>query len=131
MAQNNISVTLQQLDSNGEHLARRVFSVSEDSPLVGAFRVGVLPDTNQATISLPCTYVQQLLFRNTHATAKVTVVWTPSGGAEATVNKVGPNGVIILWDPTAQATGIGITSLKLTADTVNTTYELFLGGTNS
>lgn len=128
MAQNNISVTLQQLDDDGEHLARRVFSVSETDPSAGEFRSGILTTTAQTTITLPFATIRQLLVRNTHATAKLTVVLTPNGGAEATVNQVGPSGCVVIWDPTAVASGIGITSLKLTSDTANGTYELFVGG---
>lgn len=126
--QNNVSIVLQQLDTNGQVTVRRVFLVSDTAPTVGEFRSGTLIDTNQATISLPITQPRQVLFKNTHATAKVTVVWTPFGGAEATINKIGPGGAILLWDATAAGTGIGVSSLKLTSDTANATYELFIGG---
>jgi hypothetical protein len=128
MAQNNITVTLKQLDTSDQLLARRDYTASDTAPTVGEFRAGYLTDTSQATISLPFTTIRQLLFKNTHATAKITVVFTPNGGAEATINKVGPGGTLILWDGTAAVTGLGITSLKLTSDTAGGTYELFLGG---
>jgi hypothetical protein len=128
MSKHILSFTLQQLDDNGQVLARRVHSVAEEDPTAGEFRAGILVDTNQATISLPTTQVRQLIFFNTHATAKITVVFTPYGGAEATINKVGPGGALAVFDATAAGTGIGISSLKLTSDTVNGTYECFLGG---
>lgn len=126
--QNNLSITLQELDVNGQVTTRRVFTVSDTAAVVGEFRSGVLVDTNQVTITVPTTQPRQILFKNTHASAKITVVWTPYGGAEATINKVGPGGIIALWDATAAATGIGVSSLKLTSDTNNATYELFIGG---
>lgn len=128
MAQNNLTLILEQKDSNGQFLARRQFTISETDPDAGEFRSGILIDTNQATITLPFAQCRQILFRNTHTSAKITVVWTPQGGAEATINKVGPGGGIALWDDTAATTGIGISSLKLTSDVANATYELFVGG---
>lgn len=125
---NNLSLTLQQLDSNDTALARKVFTISDTTPTVGEWRSGVLIDTSQTTISLPLTQPRQVLFHNTHATAKITVVWTPFGGSEVTVSKLGPGGGIALWDPTAAGSLIGISTLKLTSDTINGTYELFIGG---
>lgn len=127
MSQNNLTFELKQIDSSEGILARRVFTVSETAPTVGEFRSGILTDTSQTTISLPYTTIRQLLLKNTHATATITVVWTPNGGAEATINKLGPGAALALWDDTTTATGIGITSLKLTASAASTTYELFLG----
>lgn len=128
MAKHVLNFTLQQLDDNGQVLARRSYVVAEEDPTAGEFVQGYAVDTNQATVSLPYTQIRQLVFFNTHATAKFTVVFTPYGGAEATINKVGPGGAVVLFDATAAATGIGISSLKLTSDTVGGTYEAFIGG---
>lgn len=127
-AKHVLTFTLQQLDEDGETLARRQFSVEDDDITAGELRAGYLIDTSQATISVPVTQPRQLLLRNTSASQKITVVWTPYGGAEVTINKLGPGGTIALWDPTAAATGIGVSSLKLTGDVAGATYELFIGG---
>ena len=126
--QNTLSFTLVQLDSLGNTMARRAFAVTDDVATVGEFRSGTLITTAEATIGLPILQPRQIMLRNTHSTAKILVKWTPFGGAEATVTTLGPGAAIALWDPTAAGTAIGISSLKLTADTANTTYEMFLGG---
>lgn len=128
MAQHILTLTIQQLDDNGETLARRVHAITEDNPTAGEFVAGVLADTSQATIGLPVTQPRQIVFVNTHASAKITVVWTPYGGSEATINTVGPGGACVLFDKTTAGSGIGVSSLKLTSDTNGGTYELFIGG---
>ena len=125
---NKVSLTLEQLDATSATVTRRVFSVSDILPTVGEFRSGNLIDTSATTINLPIVQPRQILVRNTHASAKITVIWTPYGGASVTVTKLGPNAAIMLWDPTAAATTIGISALSLTSDTSNTTFEVFLGG---
>lgn len=128
--QNNLTYTLVQLDAVGATQARRVFTVSDTVNTSGEWRSGVLPTAAaQVTISFNglASQIRQLLFKNTHASAKFTVVWTPSGGIEATVAVIGPGGSIGLWDPNTNASN-GISSLKLTSDTNNGTFELFLGG---
>lgn len=126
--QNNLSITLQQLDINGQVLTRAPFTVSDTTPTVGELRSGTLIDTSEATIGLPILQPRQILLKNTHATAKITVKWTPFGGSEVTITKLGPGACIALWDPTAAAATIGVSNLKLTSDTANATYLLFLGG---
>lgn len=130
MAKNVLTVELQQLDDNGAVLARTKFDVAETDPDAFEFRSGILTDTNEATISFVgvVAQVRQVLFKNTHASAKITVKWTPYGGAEATINKVGPGGCLVLWDDTAAATGIGISGMKLTSDVANATFLLGIGG---
>ena len=126
--QNSLTITIQQLDATSSRIVNRPFTVTDTLATVGEFRSGTLIDTNQTTISLPIAQPRQILFKDTHASAKITVVWTPNAGAEVTVCKVGPGGVIALWDPTAAASGIGISTLKLTSDVANATYELYIGG---
>lgn len=128
MAQNILSVTLQQLDGTGATLARRVETITDSAPLVGDFRgLGLLPTTSLTAITLPTAQVRQLWLRNTHATAKVTVTWTPNGGASAVTLILGPNDAIGFWHQATSAS-YGISALSLTSDTLNATYELFLGG---
>jgi len=128
MSQNIATVEVRQLNSNATSLLHRVYTVVESDPDAGQFASGVLLNTNQTSISLPFTSARQVLIKNTSTVNNITVVWTPNGGAEATVNKLGPGAMILLWDDTAPAAGIGITSLKLTASSSPTTYEVFVGG---
>lgn len=127
MSQNNITFSLQQLDANGETLARRTWTSSDAAPTVGEFRQGSLVDTAQATISLPATQIRQLALRNTHASATITAVWTPTTGSSGTVLVLGPNDTIAFVNENTGAT-YGLSSLKLTASASGTPYELFLGG---
>lgn len=129
MSQNNLTTSLQQLDSNGITLVRDTETFSFTSPTIGEYRLGNLPDTSQATISFTglVTQVLQVLLKNTHASAKITVVWTPTGGASATALVIGPGDMIGFWHTNTGAT-YGVSSLKLTSDTANTTFRLYLGG---
>jgi hypothetical protein len=125
---NNITWTLQQLDANAKTLASRTVTLTDPAASVGDFRgIGVLIDSTLQTITLPTAQVRQLEIRNTHTTAKITVSWTPSTGALATILVLGPGDGICFWH---QGTGttLGISLLKLQADTSLTTYEMFLGG---
>jgi hypothetical protein len=128
MAQNNLTLTLQQLDGSGNVLARKTQTISNTDPGSGEWRVGNLPDTAQATISFTGlgTQVLQLQLKNTHASALITVVWTPTTGSQATVLVLGPGDIIAFWH-TNTGTTFGISSLKLTSDTASTPFELFLG----
>lgn len=128
MAQNILTATIKQLDASGVTLATRIATMTDSAPVVGDFRgLGVLIDTSQATIGLPTAQVRQVFLRNTHASALITVVWTPNGGAQATIIILGPGDGIGFWHQSTGATK-GISSLKLTSDTANATYELYLGG---
>ena len=124
---NTFTSTLQQLDANGQTLARRVASSSDTAGTVGEFRSGNLTDTNQATISLPVAQVRQVWVRNTDTAGNITVVWTPTTGAEVTAAVIGPQDQIMLWHTNTGAT-FGVSTLKLTASVANTTYELYVGG---
>lgn len=129
MAKHILSFTLQQLDGDGQVLARRFHTVTEEVVLAGEFRQGYATGTGQVTLDLPYTQIRQFAFFNTHVSAKFTIVATPQGGAEATINKVGPGGALILFDPTVTGTsGVGFSSIKVTSDTTGGTYEVFLGG---
>lgn len=128
MAKNSLTTTIQQLDANGFVLSRRVTTSIDTAPIVGDFRgLGLLPTTGATTINLPTAQVRQILLTNTHASAKITVTWTPTTGASVVAGIIGPGDTIGLWN---QATGAtyGISALSLTSDTTNATYELFLGG---
>lgn len=127
-SQHIFSYTLQQLDTNGNVKARSSQSVTQNSPTAGQLIEGSAPDTGAHSITLPITQPRQIVFYNTHATAKFTIIWTPFGGASATINLIGPGGVLALFDPTAATTGNGVSALSVTSDTSGGTYELFIGG---
>ena len=125
---NTITTTIQELDANGQTLARRVASVSDAAATVGQFRAGNLTDTSETSISLPVTQVRQLWVRNTDTVATITVKWTPNGGTETATGVVlGPTDQIMLWHTTTGSTK-GISSVKLTASEANATFEIYLGG---
>lgn len=128
MAQNNVTLTIQQLDATGTTVARRVFTSSDTAPTVGEWREGNLINNSLTSISLPVAQVRQVLIRNTHATATITVTWTPNGGASAVAGVIGPGDELSMW---SQATGAsyGISALSLQSSAAsNTTFEMFLGG---
>jgi hypothetical protein len=127
MAVNNFTSTIQQLDDVGATLARATVTVSDVDPTVGELRAGYLVDTNEATISLPFTQIRQFQLKNTHASAKITVKWTPTTGASATILILGPGDVVAFWHSVTGAT-YGFSQLKLTSDTAAATYSLYLGG---
>lgn len=124
---NIITTTIQELDTNGQTLARRVASCSDTAATVGQFLSGNLPSTAEVTLTLPVTQVRQVWVHNTDSVDTITVKWTPTTGAEATVAVLGPTDQIMLWHTTTGGTK-GISTLKLTAGAANTTYEAYLGG---
>lgn len=124
---NIVTTTIQQLDANGAITNRRVATVTDAAATVGELISGNLIDTNQTTITLPILQVRQLWVRNTDDAETLTVVWTPYGGAQATIAVLGPNDQLTLWHTTTGATK-GVSSLKLTASGANTTFEVFVGG---
>lgn len=81
--------------------------------------------TSPTSITLPISPVQFLYIKNLHATQTLTVTWTPTGGASATVQTLQPGSIIILLEA---ATGGGITALTLTGSGANTNCELVLAG---
>jgi len=124
---NTFTVTIQELDANGQTLARRVASTSDTAATVGEFISGNLATTAESTITLPVAQVRQIWVRNTDSTATITVKWTPTTSSEVTVAVLSPNDQLALWHTTTGAT-LGASTLKLTASATNTTYEVFIGG---
>lgn len=128
MSENNLSVTIQQLDSSKNTLARRVQTFTESAAVSGTFFAGRLTTTGATTITFPSnvTQVRQLALKNLHASGTITVIWTPTTGASATIAVLGAGAGLFLWDDNTHATA-GISALSLTASIANTDYELFLG----
>jgi hypothetical protein len=125
---NTLEYLIRLYDLSTQVTSVRTATISDSTPTAGETRNGTLIDTNEATISLPVTTVRQVFVKNTHATADITVAWTPSGASKISVIKLGPGDGIILWGKNAAASLRGITQLSLTASTAGATYDLMIGG---
>lgn len=123
---NSIQLVPKVIDA-GAVVAQRSVTVTDATAAVGGITQRTFPSTAEQTISLPITQTRQVFIRNTHASAKITVKWTPNGGAEATITVLGPLGAVALYDPNTHSSN-GISGLKLTSDVSGSTYELGLGG---
>jgi hypothetical protein len=77
-------------------------------------------------ITLPIATVQFVFLTNTHATQTIAVTWTPTGGASAAINTLGPGDFIVLG--TTARSGSGITALSLNASGAATTCTLAMLG---
>jgi hypothetical protein len=126
-SQNNLTLVVNQQDSSGVDILKRVIGAIGYAGTAGEFETRAAPDTNQHTLDLPLTTPRQIIIHNTHTLGILTIVGTPSGGASATLALLGPNDIFVYWAPSA-ASGTGYTTLKYTADTTGTTFEMFLGG---
>lgn len=123
----NLTMVINRQDANGVNIENRTVGAISYSGVAGEFDVRQAPDTAQHTFDLPTTTLLQIYIKNTHATGILTIVGTPSGGASATLGKIGPGGVFTYW-AAATGSGVGYTDLKYTADVSGTTFEMFLGG---
>jgi hypothetical protein len=125
---NALSLSLNQQDSSGTNILNRSIGAISYSGSVGEFKVGKLGDTSEHSQTLPqgLSTVLQFYFKNTHATAKITIAVTPSGGSKATIGVVGPGGEFSYW--MASSSGVGLTAIYYTSDTADATFEDFIGG---
>jgi hypothetical protein len=128
LVQNNISVLVNQQDSSGVNLVNRSSGVISYDGVAGELEKRTLAaDTNNHSLDLPATNVLQFYFKNTHATAVITLIGTPQGGASATLAKLEPGGIFVYWAPSTSATA-GYTALSYTSSVASATAEMFLGG---
>jgi hypothetical protein len=127
MATNRLTTLIEQFDAQNYLLASRNIAFTDATPTLGELRAASLPDTSETTINLIVSIARHVWIRNTHATATLTVKWTPTTGSIATVIVLGPGHVISFWAPTTAAT-YGISALHLTGSVALTSYELFIGG---
>lgn len=125
-SQNNLSLLLNQQDTNGTNILNRLVGAIAFAGVAGTYTDGILTGTGAVAQTLPTATILQYFLKNTHATGKIQVTWTPNGGASAVVQSVGPGGVLCFW--MAASSSNGITALSYTADTAGTTYESFIGG---
>lgn len=126
---NNLSLVLNQQDSAGVNVLNRLIGAITYAGVTGEFVAGNLPNTSIQAQTFPnaITIALQFYFKNTHATANITITATPQGGASVVVTKVGPGGVFANWSAATNATS-GYTAISLTSDTAGGTYEYFIGG---
>lgn len=123
---NNLTLVINQQDADGVNILNRSIGAISYEGSVGEFESGKLTDTSEHQQTLPVTTVFQFYFKNTHASAKITVAWTPSGGAKSTIQVVQPGGELSFWHPVV--TSGGFTALYYTSDVANATFEHFIGG---
>ena len=126
-SQNNLTLLVNQQDANGVNIVNRSIGAVAYAGIVGEFHDGILTDTSSHDLDLPTTNVLQFYFKNTHATAVITLTGTIQGGASQSVTKIQPGGVFVNWCASTSATA-GFTALSIQSDTANATYEMFLGG---
>ena len=124
-SQNNLSLTINQQDTNGVNILNRLFGPIAASATVGEFINGILTTTGATTITVPTTNVTQFFFKNTHATAQINLNLT--GATGTALIRVAPGAVVAIWTPATGASG-ALTAITGTADIVNATYEFFAGG---
>jgi hypothetical protein len=127
-SQNNLSLVVNQQDVNGVNILNRTIGAIAYPGTVGQYTDGLLTGTGAVAFTLPTTNVYQLMFLNTHATAVITVNWTPANATGSIIAKdVGPGGVLVFWEPTQSVSGC-ITAITGTSNTANATFSMFLGG---
>jgi hypothetical protein len=78
------------------------------------------------TVTLPVSPVQFLYVKNLHATATLTVTWTPTSGFNAVVQLLEPGGWL-MFGQASPAAGSGITALNLIGSAA-CTCEYVIGG---
>jgi len=126
-SQNNLTLLVNQQDANGVNIVNRSIGAVAYAGIVGEFHDGILTDTSSHDLDLPTTNVLQFYFKNTHATAVITLTGTIQGGASQSIAKIQPGGVFVNWCASTSATA-GFTALSVQSDTANATFEMFLGG---
>ena len=125
-SQNNLTLVLNQQDTNGVNILNRVFGAVSFAGTVGQFTDGLLV-TGATAFTLPTTNIYQFLFYNAHASSIVTINGTKQGGTGAILGLVGPSGVLAYWGSTSGSTE-GYTNITGTPTVSGTPYFMFLGG---
>lgn len=129
-SQNNLSLVLNQQDASGINILNRQIGVIPFAGTVGAFYDGILTGTGATTITFPVglTNCLQFYFKNTHASANITINWTPLAATGSVIaQKLVPGSALLCWQTATGSSG-GITAVTGTADAVNATFECFIGG---
>jgi len=126
-SQNNLTVLVNQQDVDGVNIVNRTIGAIEYAGLAGEFHKGILTDTSLHALDLPTANILQFYFKNTHATAVITITGTVQGGASQTITKVQPGAVFANWCASTSATA-GFTALNVQSSIADATFEMFLGG---
>jgi hypothetical protein len=126
-SQNNLSLVVNQQDLNGVSIVNRIIGAITYDGVAGEFHNGILTTTSLTALDLPTANVLQFYFKNTHASAVITITATVQGGASQVVTKVQPGSVFANWSAATSATA-GYTAISLTSSVANATFEMFLGG---
>jgi hypothetical protein len=122
-------LTITAVDINNQQPVTRTYTVKLTNGNTGEFSLyqNIAVALADYVVQLPGTPLQAIAVKNNSATAKLTVKWTPNGGAAVTVVVIGPGGMVSYIDPTAAGAGIGITNLTLNTDTAGTPVEIYMG----
>ena len=124
-SQNNLSLTINQQDTNGVNILNRLIGPIAAAGTVGEFINGILTTTGATAITVPTTNVDQFFFKNTHATAQINLNLT--GATGTALIRIAPGAIIAIWAPSTGASG-AITAITGTSDVANATYEIYMGG---
>lgn len=124
---NNLTLVINRQDASLVNVENRTIGAISFGGVCGEFDVRQAPDTSNHALDLPTTLILQFYFKNTHATANITLIGTPQGGASVTLTKLGPGDVFVNWCSGTSATR-GFTALSYTSDTSAATFEMFIGG---
>lgn len=125
---NNLTLLINQQDSSGVNIINRSVGAVSYGGVAGEFDKRTLAaDTSSHSFDLPAMNVLQFYFKNTHATAVITLTGTVQGGASQVLTKVQPGGIFCNWCASTSATA-GYTALSYQSDTASATAEMFLGG---
>ena len=125
---NNISLVLNQQDINGVNVLNRLVGAITYAGVAGEFDVRTgAADTSSHAFDLPATNVLQFYFKNTHATAVVTLTGTIQGGSSQSLAKVQPGSIFVNWSAATSATA-GFTALSYQSSVASATFEIFMGG---
>ena len=124
---NNLTLLINRQDSSGVNVENRSIGAITFSGVAGEFDVRQAPAASIQTLDLPTPIVLQFYFKNTHATANVTLTMTPQGGAAVVTAVLPPGAAYLYWAPVTSATA-GYTTIKYTSDVSGSTFEMFLGG---
>lgn len=81
--------------------------------------------SSPTSITLPISPAQFIYVCNLHATQTLTVIWTPNGGASATIIVLQPSALIVHVAPNTTS---GITALSLQGSGANTNAEYIIAG---
>src|SRR3990167_234701 len=112
-SQNNLSLIVNQQDSDGTNILNRTIGAIAYAGVVGQYSNGILTTTGATAITVPTTNVQQFLFYNPHATANITLNTT--GATGTSLLKVPAGGIVAIWAASTGPSG-AITSITGTAD---------------